>query len=862
MGTPATIILLAVPLTLLEARAGSGPVSAFVSPRPVLVPRPELAAVTACQPRGRRTMRLYDGGMVPDDKAENIDEDASHTGSGDDDDDVDDDEAGTVGVDDILAKNPEVQRLLQNSDAIGGDEIVIAIEDSGIDIGTPISGLSLDAVEAITRLALDHDIAASTVRGEKCEKRVENCANISTGEKSTAELNIDNSIVAKRDSEKRKGRFSLEKLDKSIPSYSSIVKFVTTTVLIWLSEPLLSLIDTTVVGKWGGSTTASVSPTLLGKASALVGLGKKLQIPSASVLNLASLGPATLLIDNCLYVNYFLSIATTNKIAKNLAEKDSEGLVRTTSNVLGVAIVLGLGMTMFIWGLGPRILSGIIGESVNVSAGGAVAGASAIKETIVFQAVLYTRIRSFIAPLTLIGLVCQSICLASLDLKSPVLAVIFTSFVNIVGDWLLVVKFAMGIKGAAIATALANVVSCSILLNEVSKKIRRWRAAAAEEIETRDWKEGRVAIGGSNLSTQTTEGGEIFVDASTAVARNNSNNTDTEAAVSDFIGVLGSKAKRKLSIANPKQKEDGKPKGNNSLPTTNKRSKSPINPSSFAAVLAAAYATPTSRTGSASRLVGFLTNNPIVRAAKKIIRSRSENEIGFKTLPPLISLPQRAEFVSICKLAGPIFIVMLLKVACYTAMTLRSADFGVEKMAAHNVLLRVFFFFAVFGDAFNQAAQTFLPGVLYGEGELPKLGQGLACRSRRVKAVLARMLLCAALVSVVNTAASSQILQRFGGFFTSDGAIADLMASNSLWMTLSILLHPAVMLFEGSIMARQDLLFLARSYFATIIALFSLLQFRVSDFGGVWQAFFLFQMVRLGQFSARVWTKTIKGNGK
>ena len=124
MGTPATIILLAVPLTLLEARAGSGPVSAFVSPRPVLVPRPELAAVTACQPRGRRTMRLYDGGMVPDDKAENIDEDASHTGSGDDDDDVDDDEAGTVGVDDILAKNPEVQRLLQNSDAIGGDELV------------------------------------------------------------------------------------------------------------------------------------------------------------------------------------------------------------------------------------------------------------------------------------------------------------------------------------------------------------------------------------------------------------------------------------------------------------------------------------------------------------------------------------------------------------------------------------------------------------------------------------------------------------------------------------------------------------------------------------------------------------------
>ena len=162
----------------------------------------------------------------------------------------------------------------------------------------------------------------------------------------------------------------------------------------WLSEPLLSLIDTTAVGRFGGvattaATASSTLPTLV--KTKLLGMlayfgifneaRPDLPALSPSVLNLASLGPATLLIDNCLYICYFLSISTTNKLAKHLAQDDTEGLVLTTSHVLGVAVVMGALMTALVWGPpGRAILSTIVGDSA-VAAG--AASAADVKSSVV-----------------------------------------------------------------------------------------------------------------------------------------------------------------------------------------------------------------------------------------------------------------------------------------------------------------------------------------------------------------------------------------------------------------------------------------------------------------------------------------------
>jgi hypothetical protein len=45
-------------------------------------------------------------------------------------------------------------------------------------------------------------------------------------------------------------------------------------------------------------------------------------------------------------------------------------------------------------------------------------------------------------------------------------------------------------------------------------------------------------------------------------------------------------------------------------------------------------------------------------------------------------------------------------------VTLRAADFGVTALAARNVMIRIFFFGATFGDPLSQASQTSVPRLL------------------------------------------------------------------------------------------------------------------------------------------------------
>ena len=465
---------------------------------------------------------------------------------------------------------------------------------------------------------------------------------------------------------KKRDRSRARALSKSIPSYRSLMTFVTTTVLIWLSEPLLSLIDTTAVGRFGGvgaSTTATaatlpslVKTKLLGFL-AYLGIFNEVRpdLPalSPSVLNLASLGPATLLIDNCLYICYFLSIATTNKLAKNLAQKDTEGMVRTTSHVLGVAVVMGMLLTGFVWGCGESVLSGIVGDSATAVAGTAVSGAgsAAVKTSVVNAALEYARIRSSIGILAVLDIVAQSVLLATLDLKTPVLAVIFTSLTNILGDWLLVVKLGMGIRGAAIATAAANVVSCSILLSAVFRKFNKWKKQAAKEKDENMWREGRVSIAGLNGGDNTTAISEV------------------DPILPDGLGVVGSKAKRKRITTDDDDSAKEKPTSKGviipkilQVPSIGLSSKEQfvialdniqkglVRTTAMASELAAAFklSVAVKALGKQAR-IQLSTNGHIAKSAKAAM----QKIFGRKDdLPPFISLPRKDDFVSLLKFAG------------------------------------------------------------------------------------------------------------------------------------------------------------------------------------------------------------------
>jgi Na+-driven multidrug efflux pump len=487
---------------------------------------------------------------------------------------------------------------------------------------------------------------------------------------------------------------SIDRLDESrttmtmplgigVPSYKTLFLFVGTTILILLSEPLLSLVDTTIVGQ------------------------------TATVVQLAALGPATMLIDSSLYLTYFLAISTTNTMATNIAKGDYEAMVQTSSQVLSVAAAFGGLVTFVCFGFGKPLLKWM-------------AGSSATPELLQL-ALSYAQIRSAVAPLAIMGMVAQSICLACLDTTTPAVAVAAASVVNIVGDVLLVKP--LGIVGAAVATAAASVVATAILVRQVTKKMDRW----------------------------------------------NQNMTP------------GAMVEPPSPPANKKQR-------------------------------------------SILRLYSNFKD--------RLIKPRT-------SLVPYMSWPDNASLLRLLRLAGPIFFVIVGKVVCYSAMSMRATCFDLTTLATHNVMLRIFFFLATFGDSLSQASQTFVPQVLVGTNNAKE----------QVHKLLRRLTIMATGIGLWNTNVARFIIRNCGTYFTREPSILIALASHSTFLCLALLLHPFIMLFEGAIIATKDFGYLVGTYVCTMVLLFGLLRFSTPTFQGVWRAMFFFQLARLVQFAHRVWVK-------
>jgi Na+-driven multidrug efflux pump len=209
---------------------------------------------------------------------------------------------------------------------------------------------------------------------------------------------------------------------------------------------------------------------------------------------------------------------------------------------------------------------------------------------------------------------------------------------------------------------------------------------------------------------------------------------------------------------------------------------------------------------------------------------------------PFLSLPDRKSFMELVKLSGPIFFVILAKIACYGAMTLRATDFGVIPLAAHNIMMRIYFFYGTFGDSISQTAQTYLPGTLY-----PKLDV------KSFQKILRRLITISIIVSVVNSQACVLILKHCGRFLVQNKEIISLMSENSGFVGLALMFHPFIMFLEGTVIASRDFRPLIMTYIATLGLHFTVLSFFCKSFPAIWRTFFVFQVIRAGSFSWNVW---------
>jgi len=314
--------------------------------------------------------------------------------------------------------------------------------------------------------------------------------------------------------------------------------------------------------------------------------------------------------------------------------------------------------------------------------------------------------------------------LTTLDVATPAIAVAAASVVNILGDLALSPRY--GIQGAALATALATVTSCCILLRKVKATTDGWKTKQ-HELEK-----------ASYISEEDTK--------ATLVETGSSQNNDSKTKI------------------------------------------------------------------------------------KKEIDSKNHDV-------PFWSIPDKVSLINLCKLAGPIFFVMIAKVACYNLMTIRATGLGILPLATHNIMMRVFFFFACFGDSLSQAAQSFYP-------QVDKKSRGK---------LIKRLFWIASFIGLSNSLFSRRILSRFGQFLTKESGILALMAKHSPWVGFAELLHPFIMLLEGTVLARRDMIFMVGSYTFTSLLHFAFVFSPVaSTFTGLWRALCCFQLIRLSQFAIRV----------
>lgn len=198
-----------------------------------------------------------------------------------------------------------------------------------------------------------------------------------------------------------------------------------------LADPMMSLVDTAVVGRHGSTS-------------------------------LAALGPNTAVFQIVFQIFSFLSITTTGMVARACADGDNRTVRRALANSTILALAFGgatcVGLNVF-----AEDVLRVIGCSPDL----------------VGAAAPYLRVRAFAIPAVLFCTSAQGGCLGQQDAKTPLLIFLCAGLVNVVGDvWAVSGSgLNLGLTGAAWATLAAQYFSAAVFLLVLSRKRmlpRRW----------------------------------------------------------------------------------------------------------------------------------------------------------------------------------------------------------------------------------------------------------------------------------------------------------------------------------------------------------------------------------------------------
>lgn len=83
----------------------------------------------------------------------------------------------------------------------------------------------------------------------------------------------------------------------------------------------------------------------------------------------------------------------------------------------------------------------------------------------------YVQIRALSMPTSLLGGVLQAALLGAKDSVTPLISILYSTVVNVCGDYLLVNRLHMGLKGAAIATLLAQLTGTAAMIGPARRRL-------------------------------------------------------------------------------------------------------------------------------------------------------------------------------------------------------------------------------------------------------------------------------------------------------------------------------------------------------------------------------------------------------
>lgn len=215
------------------------------------------------------------------------------------------------------------------------------------------------------------------------------------------------------------------------PTFLECMKFALPALAIYICSPLMSLIDASFIGRLSTS------------------------------LELAALGPASAISDSAPLPLLFLSIATTNLIAKSYAQQDETTSTKVSRTALGMGTACAIPLAGLVFAFaGP------------ISSLYCIGGGQATKAQLALASACtdYVAIRALALPAVVVQTIAQAICIGTKDTKTPMISVAFAAACNLLGDLILVRGFRQGIVGAAWATAASQFLAAGLLLKTLNKR--------------------------------------------------------------------------------------------------------------------------------------------------------------------------------------------------------------------------------------------------------------------------------------------------------------------------------------------------------------------------------------------------------